>query len=285
MIARATVVGWLFGAIVALAGCGGHDAAPTPPAARTRVVSLFPSWTEALFAMGLGDRLVARSNHCDYPESVRALPSLGDGLTVNMEALLRTAPDLVLVYDPDLATRIRRLGIAAESIRAETLDDVYRAYERIGDVLGVPERGRVLAQRMRTAIADAATRWRDRPPRRVLFCVDAASGVVAGRGNFVDELINAVGGVNVGRNAPGRWPVYSLEAVLRTAPDVILYATPDGASAAASAFLDGLRETPAGKAGRVFPVREALVTRSGPRLADAAAVLGRLIHDGVVGER
>ncbi len=277
MNARATVALALLVAIAALVGCGG-DEPSTDSSSRARVVSLFPSWTEAVYAMGLGDRLVARSNHCNYPDAVRALPSLGDGLTVNMEALLRIDADVVLVYDPELAMRIRRLGIAAESVRAETLDDAYRAYERVATVLGAPERGRALAARVRGAIDEATARWRGREPQRVLFCVDASSGVVAGRGNFVDELINAVGGTNVGRDARGRWPVYSLEAVIRTAPDVILYATPDGSSAAASAFLDGLRDTPAGKAGRVFPVREALVTRSGPRLADAAGVLGRLIH-------
>jgi iron complex transport system substrate-binding protein len=269
-----------------LAACG-PSAEPDSGRPPERIVSLFPSWTEVLYALDLGDRLVARGKYSDYPPSVKSLPIVGDGFGNNLEALLRLEPDLVIVYDDELSRRIRRLGIRAVSVQAESLQEIYAAYETIAAAAGAPGRGRALAARVRGEIEAVARRYRDRPRRRVLFCVDGKSGHVVGPGNFVHELLTAVGGVNVAADASGPFPVYSLEAALRKDPEVILDASgsygsedPSGSSGSlgTKTFIQGLRETTAGRQGKILAVSQNLVTRSGPRLGEAARRLGELIH-------
>jgi len=293
------VAKWLRGRFAAvllvaaiLPACGpGPEPAADPARPPERIVSLFPSWTEVLYALGLGDRLVARGKYSDYPPAVKDLPVVGDGFGTNLEALLRLEPDLVIVYDDELAGRIRRLGIRAVSVQAESLEEIFAAYETVAAAAGVPERGRALAARVRGEIEAAARRYRDRPRRRVLFCVDGKSGHVVGPGNFVHELLTAVGGVNVAADASGPFPIYSLEAALRKDPEVILDASgandPRESSepSGLKTFIQGLRETTAGRRGKILAVSQNLVTRSGPRLGEAARRLGELIHPTRVGER
>jgi len=200
----------------------------------------------------------------------------------------------VIVYDDELSRRIRRLGIRAVSVQAESLEEIYAAYEAIATAAGAPGRGRALAARVRREIEAVSRRYRDLPRRRVLFCVDGKSGHVVGPGNFVHELLTAVGGVNVAADASGPFPVYSLEAALRKDPEVILDASgsygpqdPSGASESPGmkTFIQGLRETTAGRQGKILAVSQNLVTRSGPRLGEAARRLGELIHPTHVGAR
>ncbi|MBN2490608.1 MAG: ABC transporter substrate-binding protein [Planctomycetes bacterium] len=277
---------WLLIGLVLLAaavtGCrpaAAPSAADGPP---QRILSLFPSWTEVLCALGLGDRLVGRSRHCDHPPEVTRLPVVGEGFGGSLEAILRLRPDLVVVYDRDLADRIRRLDLRALSVQAESLDEVFAAYETIARAAGVPGRGRALADRVRGEIAEASRLAAGAPRPRVLFCVDGKSGHVVGPRNFVHELLLAVGADNVAADAAGPFPVYSLEAALRKDPELILDGSGTNGAAAvpgARTFIEGLRTTTAGRRGRIVPVSEAVVTRSGPRLGEAARLLARIIHE------
>lgn len=272
--------------VLVVAGWTGCGEAPDPRPDRVmevpdRIVSLFPSWTEVLFVLEVGDRIVGRSRFCDHPAAALALPSLGGGFGVNMEALVELKPDLVLVYDEDLCNRIRRLGIRAVSVRAETLEEVYAAYETLARAVGLPGRGLALAERVRGEIEAQQRRFARMRMKRVLICVDGNSGHVVGPGNFVHELLMAVGGVNVAADASRAYPVYSLEAAVRKDPEVILDTTVlsgSGRNGSMKTFIRGLEVTTAGRKGRIRKVSHNLMTRSGPRLGEAAKVLGELIH-------
>jgi len=246
-----------------------------------RIVSLFPSWTEVLFALEVGDKIVGRSRFCDHPAEALALPSLGDGFGLSMEALVELKPDLVLVYDEALGSRIRRLGIRAVSVRAETLAEVYTAYETLARAVGLPGKGRTLAERVRKEIEAQQQRFAGLQRKRVLICVDGNSGHVVGPGNFVHELLTLVGGENVSADASRAYPVYSLEAAIRKDPEVILDTTVLSGpkrNGFMKTFIRGLEVTTAGRKGRIRKVSHNLMTRSGPRLGEAAKVLGELIH-------
>jgi iron complex transport system substrate-binding protein len=274
-------------ALLVVPGCepGAPPASNGPP---QRIVSLFPSWTEVICALDLGDKLVGRSRHCDFPPEVKRLPVVSDGFDGSLEAILRLQPDLVIVYDRDLADRIGRLGIRALSVQAETLDEVFAAYETIARAAGVPGHGRALAARVRAEIDAATRRFAGEPRRRVLFCIDGRSGHVVGPNNFVHELMLAVGAENVAADASGPFPVYSLEAALRKDPEVILDGSgtnePAGAGGTHS-FIEGLRVTTAGRRGMIVPVDQTVITRSGPRLGEAARLLGERIHAVPAGAR
>jgi ABC-type hemin transport system substrate-binding protein len=254
---------------------------PEPPVRPQRIVSLFPSWTEVLHALELGDRLVGRSRHCDFPPEVQQLPEMGDGFDIHLEALLRLGPDLVIVYDESARDRIQRLGIPAVAVQAETLAEVWTAYRTIAAAAGVPERGERLVARVQAEIEVVHQRYGALPPRRVLFCVDGKSGHVVGPGNFVHELLEKVGAINVAGNAAQRFPCFSLEAALRMDPEVILDSS--GLNGVdhdngLKTFIQGLRETTAGRTSNICAVPYAMITRSGPRLGEAARLLAGLVH-------
>ena len=116
----------------------------------------------------------------------------GDGFGLSMEALVELEPDLVLAYDESLCSRIRRLGIRATSVRAETLVEVYTAYETLARAVGLPGRGQALAERVRREIEAQKQRFAGMQRKRVLVCVDGNSGHVVGPGNFVHELLTLV---------------------------------------------------------------------------------------------
>jgi ABC-type hemin transport system substrate-binding protein len=147
----------------------------------------------------------------------------------------------------------------------------------------VPGRGRALAERVRGEIAAVARRYAGRPKRRVLFTVDGRSGHVVGPDNFVHELITAVGGINVAADADRPWPVYSLEAAIRRAPEVVLDSSGsyrEGAEPDAErSFVAGLRAAGGEGGCRIVAVDQRLVTLPGPRLGEAAARLARAIHE------
>jgi len=283
---RKPVIRLLAVLVLSLACTSGCTPAPEPEhremdGSPVRIVSLFPSWTEVLFALGVGDRVVGRSRHCDHPPEVRGLPAVGDGFSLNLEALLSLKPDLVLLYDRALCSRIQRLGIQALSVQGETLEEIYAAYETIAEAVGVSGKGRVLSARVRREIEEQGQRFAGAVRKRVLWCVDGRSGHVVGSGNFVHELLLVVGGVNVASDAARSYPVYSLEAAIRKDPEVILDSTSPGGfgeNGTLKTFIQGLRVTTAGRKGRILNVSHNLVTRSGPRLGRAAELLGELIH-------
>src|SRR5438552_4007728 len=152
----------LAGLLALLAACGGGERgattrAPLPPA--RRIVSLSPAVTELLYALGAGDRVVGRTTWCDYPPAVRAVPSVGDGLSPNLEAIVARRPDLVVLYRSALnetaAQRLRALGLATAVLPQDRLEDLAAA----AGVLGrLPGRSAARGRRRRRAAA-AARRW------------------------------------------------------------------------------------------------------------------------------
>lgn len=255
--------------ILSLAACGPDDA-PRPTGEAKRIVSLYPTATEILFALGAGDRVVARSSWCEFPPEVEALPALGDAVSVSAESVIALRPDLVLVASGSQEEALSRLEGRTTVLRVAA-DGVTDVKSLIGDLAqrtGRDEQGRVLAAAIDTALAEAAARAAGRDPVRVLFVVQREPLVVAGKGSYVDELLDAVGAVNVAADAPGQWPALSEESLVKRAPDVIL----DGATTDPGDFWNRFP----GRA-VVRPVRETVVLRPGPRLPEALLVLERLV--------
>jgi ABC-type hemin transport system substrate-binding protein len=124
----------LVGLLALLAACGGRGSDASARSASTparRIVSLSPASTELLFALGAGDRVVGRTTWCDYPPEARRVPSVGDGLNPNLEAILALRPDLVVLYRSPLnqtaARRLGALGIAAPVLAQDRLEDLAQA--------------------------------------------------------------------------------------------------------------------------------------------------------------
>jgi iron complex transport system substrate-binding protein len=165
-------------------------AADTAPA---RIVSLAPSVTETLFALGAGPRVVAVSDYCDYPPEVVALPRIGSFLTPSVEAVLAARPDLVIATPSpgnyDAVAQLRRLGVRVEAIEATRLAEVATMTRRIAELAGVPEAGERLVAEMERGMNAVRARLASAPRRRVLMIIGQEPLIAVGRGSFLGELL------------------------------------------------------------------------------------------------
>src|SRR6185369_7474992 len=123
-----------------------------------RIVSVAPSITEILFALGGGDQIVGVTNYCNYPEAAKAKPKVGGYTTPSLEAILALRPDRVIMMKnrPDIGQKLRQTGIDVLELQPENLAGIYESIQRISEKVGVPERGRSLTQSIRKELQDVA---------------------------------------------------------------------------------------------------------------------------------
>lgn len=246
-----------------------------------RVVSLLPSVTEWLVAMGAADRLVARTDYDSHP-AVDTLPSVGGGLTPSVEWLAARHPDLVVAW-PDAPSRslIARLvatGIPVYAAPSETIEAGLQTARDLGTLLALDDHAAAAVREVEVGLDSVtdAVAGRDRP--RVLFLIGLDPLMAAGPGTFVDQLLGRAGGYNVLEDTDILWPQLSLEEVVRRAPEVVIVGSARDAPLDALADRPGWRDVPAVRHGRVHHVDPNLVNRPGPRMDEAAALLALRIH-------
>ncbi|MCK6480753.1 MAG: helical backbone metal receptor [Planctomycetes bacterium] len=270
----------------ALAGaCGGKDDSPPapPPAAgpATRVVSLAPSHTELLFALGAGPSVVGVTRFCDRPPEARTRTVLGDARSVNLETLAALRPDLVVLNAEGVESALgpMRGRVRVLAVPTDTLAQLLDAVGLLGRAVGREERARDLRASMEKALAAARARNAGRPTTRVLLVVQQEPFFVAGGGSYVHSLLEALGCGNAAADFPDPWPTLSAEAILGRAPDVVLDAalgsTGRGGTDAEVRrwWEERFPHLPAVKAGRVRALRDEAVLRPGPDLEGALRAL------------
>lgn len=287
--------------VVALAGCRANPPAPSsrsssPSAARlpTRIVTLAPSLTETVYALGLGDRVVGVSDYSAWPPEAAQKPRLGGLFNPDLERTVGLKPDLALLVPSqrDLGVKLARLGIASLEVPSESLADVERSFVVLGDRCGAAAAGRQLAARFHAALAPrpaAVVRTAaGARPLAVLLSVGRDPGrianvLAAAPGTFLDELLTRLGGRNVFADAPVRYPQVGLEELVARAPDVVLELNndplPETTVRRLLADWRSLPQVPAVAHGRIQVIAGDYVLIPGPRLPllydQMAAVLGR----------
>lgn len=249
----------------------------------TRIVSLVPSATEILFALGAQDRLVGRTDFCDWPPAARAKPSVGGMVAPSLEALAALRPDLVLVTPEGNSEQtfaaLRRLSIALYAVAAHTLDDVARVVRGLGELTGRSAAVGPLLARLHARVEAVRRAVAGRPRPRVLYVLWPEPLIVPGRAAMVTELIRVAGGDPVTAGEGGDYPRLGLEAAVARQPEVIVLASHGaGTGPAAAERWQRLRSLPAVRAGRLHTVEGDLLHRYGPRVADGLAQLARAIH-------
>ena len=194
-----------------------------------RIVSVAPSITEILFALGVGDQVVGVTTYCNYPEAAKAKPKIGGYTTPSLESILALRPDQVIMMKnrPDVAQKLRQAGINVTELQPENLAGIYESIRTIAEKIGVPERGRSLIQSIEGQLHESAAQKGDGPKPRVLFIVGRTPGAVSdliavGRGSYIGELIALAGAENVFRDAAVPYPKVNMEEVIRRNPDVIV---------------------------------------------------------------
>jgi iron complex transport system substrate-binding protein len=253
------------------------DTVAVAPAAR-RVVSLIPATTELLFAIGAGPVVVGRTAWCDYPAAAAKVPNLGDGIAPNVEAVLASHPDLVILYNSAqnaaIAARLRGLGIAALRLNTDSLGDVARVGRLLGRLTGHARAADSMAAVFDTALASATVAPPARRPK-VLLLVWEQPPMTIGRGSFLSELVERAGGRNLFADVTSSAGTVSIEAVASRDPDLILTTA---AGPVAFAARPEWRPVRAVRQKRFLPVSGSEFNRPSPRAPAAIRELARRLR-------
>jgi iron complex transport system substrate-binding protein len=267
--------------VAACKGSGGDTSAGSATGsgsggAPLRIVSLMPSATEVVAALGATGSLVGVDEYSKYPESVQALPKVGDFLRPNLEAIVNLHPTLVIVDDihGQTAGALHDQGLATVGCSMHALPDVKRALEVVGARIGKADRAKDLIAEIDHEL-DAAAAARPARHPKVLAVIDRENGglgnlVVAGPGSYVDELLAVVGGDNVLAASGVRYPKISVEEVLRAQPDVIIDLSFGGKNKPSDW---NSVEVPAVKNKKVYAMTQPYLTGPSPRVKEALADL------------
>ena len=244
-----------------------------------RIVSLNPTTTDLLFAIGAGPRVVGRTHWDSWSDSVREVADLGPGLRPNIEAVLGARPDLVVLYasadNAAAARQLRAAGVDVISLKVDRLADFRRATLLLGTATGETGRARSVVDSVTRTLERVRAATRDLPHPTVFCHIWDAPIITIGRGSYMNELVEIAGGRNVYGDVAAPSPTVSIEDVIRRDPDVIIAGPLGAAHLRESATW---RTVGAVRRGRIVVVDTMLVGRPSARLGEAAAAIAQLLH-------
>ncbi len=264
-----------------ITGCHAKPPETGPPAEKQlRIVSLSPNITEIIYALGAGDNIVGVTSFCDYPPEAKLKTRVGGVLDTNFELILSLNPDIVidLASQAERTGKLNQLGLKTVVISNETMDDLYESIVKLGGILGKQDTARQLVDQIKSRRNEIIALLEGVPRPTVAFVADHAPGslqdvYVAGRGNFVNELIEDAGGVNVFADAGPRYPQVGLEAFLKLDPEYIFDATESGEDVYSS-----LPELKAVETGNVYFCFDEIIQVPGPRINSSLEYFARVLH-------
>jgi iron complex transport system substrate-binding protein len=249
----------------------------------SRIVSLSPSTTETIYALGALANLVGRSRYCDYPPEVTKLPEVGGYVDPNLEAILALRPDLVIGARGPAGRRIddtlRAKNIATFFPPTESLADVLAMIRALGDRIGRHDDGERVASGVASDLAEVARRNVLASPPRVLLLFGVEPIVAAGPKSFGDEIIARAGGRNVVTKGD-TYPMLDIEAVAGFDPDVIIDAAvaEEHGAQRITKTSNGWSRVRAVRTDRVVSIADEVVLRPGPRIAKGVEILARAMR-------
>jgi iron complex transport system substrate-binding protein len=254
-------------------------------AAPRRIVSLYPATTEILYAIGAGSRVVGRTTWDLLPAEVLAVPDLGPGLRPNVEAILATRPDLVVLYasqdNRDAARRLRAAGVRTVSYRLDRIADFARVTQALGGLTGDTAAARVTVDTVGRTLATTLARTMGLPRPRAFWFLWESPLLAVGGGSFLNELLKVAGAINVYDSLPAPSPAVAFEDLLRRDPDVILASATRRAKMLADPRWRSLRAV---REGRILVFDTTIVNGPSPRVGSSAVSLARLLHPDAVRE-
>ncbi|MCI3919584.1 ABC transporter substrate-binding protein [Paenibacillus sp. TRM 82003] len=244
-----------------------------------KIISIAPSETEVLFAVGAGPSVIAVDKWSDYPAEVDALPDVG-GLDANVEAILELEPDLVMAgwtMSTKTIEALRGLGLKVYAFETNTLDEAIAHIREVGAIVDKTAEAEAVAAKMeadRKQVADAVAGIADADKKKVY--IEFSPGWTVGKGEFMDELLTESGAVNVADQEG--WYEISEEKIIEANPQVILY----------GAGVEGLEATIKGRAGwdkieamangQVIGIDDSIISRPGPRITEALVQVAKAIY-------
>jgi iron complex transport system substrate-binding protein len=253
----------------------------TQSSAPQKVVSLAPSVTETLFALGFGDRLVGVTTSCDYPAEALKIPKIGGFMSPSLETIAAKRPGLVIgvssATDPAKAREMERLGLKVSLISLASVNDILNSIKSIARLLGSPQAGEKLVRKITLQMDQVKERVAPAPRRSTLLLVGIRPLIAVGGENFIDELITLAGGRNIAGAAAQPWLNLPDEYVVAKAPQVIIEARMGSERDHAARWAD-LKSIPAVEQGRVYRYPSDKILRPGPRIGEGLEEIARLLH-------
>lgn len=252
-----------------------------------RIVSLAPSNTEILFAIGAGEQVVGRDQLSDFPEEAKAVTDIGSTFdALNTELIVSLNPDLVLAAEintPEQVKQLEDLGLTVYYLKnPTTLEEMYGNLELVAQMTGHQEEATTLIESLKARVAAVDEKIAPLSSRFSVFyeldATDPSKPFTAGKGTFITQLIERAGGDNIASDLEG-YPQLSLEQVVAADPAfIILGDARYGVSPESIAQRPGWENLSAVKSGQVLPFNDDLVSRPGPRLVDALEELAKLMR-------
>jgi iron complex transport system substrate-binding protein len=249
-----------------------------------RIVSVAPSVTEILFALGLGDRVAGVSVYCQFPPEALKKEKIGGYINPSLEKIVALKPDLVIgIAEGDLKSFVDKLAglkIPVYIANPQNVSEVMTSIQKIGEVTFSSPPARKIASGMKERIQEIQSRVRGRPQFRVLHILNFDPLISAGKGTFVDDLIRLAGGRNLAEKAQGRYPRFSMEEVLAQDPEVILLASMRSQDPMTEQrqWWERWKTVSAVKRNRIYVLDSDLIHRPSPRIVDGLEQVARAVH-------
>jgi iron complex transport system substrate-binding protein len=252
-----------------------------------RIVSLAPSNTEILFALGLGDKVVGDTEYCNYPEAAKIKPKVGGFSTVDIEKVVSLRPDLVLatqIHDKTAIPALENLGITVVALTPDSLNDVLDSVKLVGKITGQDKEASELVKDLSTRIKEITDKTQKLSPDqrpRVFYVTWHDPLMTAGTGTLSNNVISQAGGQNIASDITGDKAI-DLETVINRDPEVIIVSVGMGTGEDLPwQYIKSesrLKNTQAMLTGRVYKIDGDLIHRPGPRIVEALEQMAQFIH-------
>jgi cobalamin transport system substrate-binding protein len=256
-----------------------------------RIIPLAPSLTEILYFLGLGDRVVGVTNHCDYPPEVRVKPKVGSYVNLNVEQIVSLRPDLVVgTVDGNeqmVVELLEQAGIPVYVVNPRNVREAVETIALLGRVCGVKEKGKALAEDLTVRVNKVVQKTATLRRPLVFLQIQLQPIMTVNKHTIHNDLIQLAGGRNMSAEEPITYPRISLEEVIRQGPEIILISSMERQGRFERARQDWLRWTsiPAVKTGRVYLIDSDLIDRPSPRVVQGLEIMAKLIHPEIEWEK
>ena len=249
------------------------------PVTPQRIVSLLPSLTESVCALGACERLVGTDRYSNWPASVQALPKVGGGLDPNVEAVVALKPDVVVLAKASRVTeRLERLGLKVLVFEPKNQADMRRVLDKLGQLLAVDDAEKVW--RAIDASVSAAAQSLPAHVRGTRVYYDVNNGpYAAGEASFIGETLARLGAMNIIPAALGPFPKINPEFVVRADPDLIMTSERSAQGMEQRPGWQGIRAVRQGRICRFKPEESDVLVRPGPRMGEAARIMAACLAD------
>lgn len=246
-----------------------------------KIVSIAPSITETVFALGAGDKLVARTDYCDYPAEVADVASIGSLSDPNVESIAALEPDLIIAsthFKEETLAKLEELGLkVVVLVTQDSFDSVYEVIGNTGAMLNKNDEANMIIEEMKEKVetVKAAVEGTEKPSVYYVVGFGEYGDYTATGETFINQMIQMAGGDNIAKDATG-WS-FSLESIVAGNPDFVI-CTNQFDTKSTLEQTNGYMDLDAVKNGKLMEIDSNMIDRMGPRLADGLYELAKIVH-------